>query len=576
MRARAALVEEAVGSGFDVGQFVENFEVLVEATGSAKLLRELVLQLAVTGRLSSARGESADPLLAKLRSERSKLAKAGVRIAEASGAVSDEEAPYPLPLGWRWTRLRDLGGFLGGGTPAKANEAFWNGPLPWVSPKDMKRPYIDDAEDHISIAAVEGSAVKLIPARSVLCVVRGMILAHSFPVAVTTREVTINQDMKALVLALPEISEFVLRSCQAARARVLAKVERSSHGTCRLESEAVEMLPIALPPLAEQKRIVAKVDQLMALCDELEARQTKKRETGARLTKSALEALTSAEGPEEFERAWTRVVENFEVVVDRAEKVGELRATILDLAVRGAITRSEAGDAAGSEFLAAQHGRNGRRQRGGPVESPEVQAAFAVRELWAWCSLGQLVHPDFPISYGVLVPGPEVAQGVPFVRIQDLSVSAPPSRPAKSIAAHIASQYSRTTLRGGEILLGVVGSIGKVGVAPATWAGAAIARAVCRIMSHPEVDGRYLAWAIQSRVLQDFFLESTRTLAQPTLNVGMIRAAPVPLPPLAEQQRIVAKVEQLMNVCDDLEAKLRRAEDRAARLVEAVVKEMVA
>ncbi len=115
----------------------------------------------------------------------------------------------------------------------------------------MKKPYIDAAQDHISEAAVEGSAVKLIPAGSMLFVVRGMILAHSFPTARTTREVSINQDMKALVLAIPDLGEFLRLACRAAKARMLKKVARSTHGTCRLESSDLEQFPIALPPLPE-------------------------------------------------------------------------------------------------------------------------------------------------------------------------------------------------------------------------------------------------------------------------------------------------------------------------------------
>lgn len=210
------------------------------------------------GRLSAHHGEDADSLVAELEQrKRGNLGVKGLRVGAGALPVSPGERPYEIPSGWRWVRLRDLGGFAGGGTPAKSNASFWKGPIPWVSPKDMKRPYVDNAEDHISTEAVEGSAVKLIPSGSVLYVVRGMILAHSFPVAITTREVTVNQDMKALVLAMPELRGFVLRSLQAARRRVLGLVERSSHGTCRLDSEAVENLPLALPPLAEQERIVA-------------------------------------------------------------------------------------------------------------------------------------------------------------------------------------------------------------------------------------------------------------------------------------------------------------------------------
>jgi type I restriction enzyme S subunit len=98
--------------------------------------------------------------------------------------------------------------------------------------------------------------------------------------------VTVNQDMKALVLALPHSAEFVLRVAQAARRRVLAMVQHSSHGTCRLEAKRVEMLPVPLPPKAEQARICRKLDQLLALCDDLEAKLRARDERAAKLAEA--------------------------------------------------------------------------------------------------------------------------------------------------------------------------------------------------------------------------------------------------------------------------------------------------
>lgn len=102
-------------------------------------------------------------------------------------------------------------------------------------------------------------------------VVRGMILAHSFPVALTASEVTINQDMKALVIPR-DMGPYILLFMQAMKQAFVALVDRSSHGTCKLVSEKLWSSPVWLPPLAEQHRIVAKVDELMALCDQLKAR----------------------------------------------------------------------------------------------------------------------------------------------------------------------------------------------------------------------------------------------------------------------------------------------------------------
>lgn len=197
---------------------------------------------------------------------------------------------------WKSTTLGSLGTVLGGATPSKANPAFWSGDIPWVSPKDMKRPLIDDAADHISPEAIESSPLKLIPVGSLLMVVRGMILAHSFPVALTTRPVTINQDMKALSVP-KELAPYLLLYLQASKNTMVGLVDRSSHGTCKLVSEKLWSLQISLPPLEEQARILAKVTELLALCDQLKARIVAARAKQAQLAEALVkQAVATAAG----------------------------------------------------------------------------------------------------------------------------------------------------------------------------------------------------------------------------------------------------------------------------------------
>ena len=257
-------------------------------------LRKSILTLAVQGKLVPQDPNDEPAAAIKMQIAKRMSAIRNPRHHTFAATEDQTDPPFPIPHNWEWMPFGTLGEFLGGGTPSKDNPAYWNGELPWVSPKDMKRPYICDSIDHVTPLGADASSGRLIPTGSLLMVVRGMILTHTFPVAITTREVTINQDMKALRLTVPEIGEYLLRCCTALTGAMLSNVERSSHGTCRIPTEALSSFLVPIPPLAEQRRIVAKVDQLMALVDELERQQDASRENASKLLDAIVQEMTSS------------------------------------------------------------------------------------------------------------------------------------------------------------------------------------------------------------------------------------------------------------------------------------------
>jgi type I restriction enzyme S subunit len=254
-------------------------------------LKDTILQLAVMGKLvpQNPEDEPASELLKRIDAEKAKLIKEGkIKKQKPLPEITDEEKPFELPRGWEWARLIKLGHELGGGTPSKSNPAYWKGSIPWISPKDMKRDYLVNSIDCVSEKAVNETSIKIIPEKSILFVVRGMILDHSFPVAINDVPVTINQDMKALIcsnLFLP----YLLISIKGRKNHYLMAVERSTHGTCKLTSNKLWNSPTPIPPLAEQQRIVAKVDELFTLCDQLKARLQAASETQLTLTEALVE-----------------------------------------------------------------------------------------------------------------------------------------------------------------------------------------------------------------------------------------------------------------------------------------------
>jgi type I restriction enzyme M protein len=187
------------------------------------------------------------------------------RLLESSDCnlSSDRHRPTAARSSGKWptVKIAEIASLLSGGTPAKANGEFWSGSIPWVSPKDMKIDYIYDTEDHVSEDAVRNSAVNLVPARSILCVVRSGILAHSFPIAFAACDLTFNQDITAIVTTdnhvLPEYLFHLLKGMEADVVRSGVKKGGTVHS---LRSRFLHELAIPLPPLNEQKRIVAELE----------------------------------------------------------------------------------------------------------------------------------------------------------------------------------------------------------------------------------------------------------------------------------------------------------------------------
>lgn len=299
---------------------VDELSLISELPGGVDRLRELILTRAVEGRLVS-RGENDIPASVSLN---------------ALGIIATESAHD----GWASVTLGALGTVVSGATPSKANSAFWSGDIPWVSPKDMKQSVIHDSIDHVSSAAVELSSLKVIPKGSLLVVVRGMILVHSFPVAITAVPVTINQDIKALIVT-SELSQYLLLYLQASKRTMVSAVDRSSHGTCKLLSEKLWSHRVELPPLAEQHRVVAEVHELMALCDRLEARQQDAEAAHRQLVQVLLDRLTQARDAEEFRASWERVAGQFDVLFTTEESVDKLWRAILDLAANGRLATGD-------------------------------------------------------------------------------------------------------------------------------------------------------------------------------------------------------------------------------------------
>lgn len=161
--------------------------------------------------------------------------------------------PVMNEKGWKSLPLTEACDLYSGGTPTTTDENLWGNDFPWFSPKDMKGTYLIDSIDHISKKCVSSGKLKLLPERTIAIVVRGMILAHTFPVCCITHRATINQDMKALLPREPIQSDFLLYCLMAQAKHALSLVSVAAHGTTRLDTNALANIPILIPPIESQE-----------------------------------------------------------------------------------------------------------------------------------------------------------------------------------------------------------------------------------------------------------------------------------------------------------------------------------
>lgn len=171
------------------------------------------------------------------------------------------------PDGWRWARLGEVATFYHGGTPSKARPEFWNGHIPWVSPKDMRRAHISDAEDRITAAGVAASATRVVEPGTILIVARSGILARTLPVAITDAAVAFNQDIKAIVPSKQLNAQFASYILRAHESYILREGVKKGATVHSLKSGFIESFVFPLPSMPEQRRIA---DRLDAAIEQLE------------------------------------------------------------------------------------------------------------------------------------------------------------------------------------------------------------------------------------------------------------------------------------------------------------------
>jgi len=549
----------------------------IELTG-VKKLRRLILELAVRGKLvpQDVNDEPASVLLEQIAEEKVQLiANKIIKKTKPLSAIVDKEKPFVLPNSWMWCRFGDLAQHNSGKTLDKGRNS--GTPKPYLTTSNLywgkfrldnvKEMLIED-EQLEKCTAILGDLL--------ICeggeAGRAAVWQQSYDVCFQ------NHIHRARFYS--DVNPYYMyRFFEYLTATGLIDNYRKGVGISNMSGKSLASIITILPPLAEQHRIVAKIDELMALCDQLEQQTEESLSAHQTLVEVLLAALTNCDSTEDFQTSWQRIAEHFDVLFTTELSIEKLKQTILQLAVMGKLVPQNPSDEPASVLLEkiaeekVQLIADKKIKKQKPLSAiTDEENPFELPNSWEWARFDQIIDQQYPISYGVLVPGPQVDDGIPLVRIGDISLYSAPIKPEKSIDKNIDAKYERTRLEGGEILLAVVGAtIGKLGLVPNTWKGANIARALCRIKPVEYFSTSFVLLLLQSKFMQENFIGDTRTVAQPTLNIASIKNALTPLPPLAEQHRIVARVDELMALCEQLKARLSDAQTTQLHLADAVV-----
>lgn len=551
---------------------LEHYARIADAPDAIARLRRFVLDLAVRGKLveQDTSDEPASELLNRIAAERARLAKAGeIRKPKPLPAVDDPV--FTLPGSWSWVVIREITSDRGQQVPTA--------PFTYIDVTAINKEAGFVAEPKVLSAAEAPSRARKITRKG--DVIYSCVRPYLLNVAVIEQDFdpapiasTAFAILNGYGLVLPRYIWIVLRT-----PFIIECVEETQRGQAypAINDADFAVLPFPLPPLAEQHRIVAKVDELMALCDQLEAARESREAQRDKLTASSLARL-NAPDPETFPADARFALANLAPLTTRADQIKQLRQTILNLAVRGKLVEQNAADEPASAQLTrigeakAAHQKakagKGNRNRANKITFDEPLPSG-----WEWSTLAELA---LTMRYGTSVKCEQQTAGTPVLRIPNVSKGVIDLADMK-FGPLSEKEKADLCLEVGDLLLirsnGSLAIVGRSAVVTEEAAGMAFAGYLVRArFERDEVSSRYLWLVLNGSDIRDAIeLPIRSAVGLKNVNLKEFGALKIPLPPLAEQHRIIAKVDELMALCDQLEASLTEGEQTRSRLLESVL-----
>ncbi len=550
----------------------DQFDALLTTPDDVAHLEAAILQLAVRGKLvpQDPNDEPTTKLLKRIRAEKERLIREGqIHKPKPLPPIEADEIPYELPESWAWVRLGEATNY-GTSDKVKASDIVDD---TWVFD-------LQDIEKVTSrlLARVKFSERRSKSSKTVFHkgdVLYGKLRPYLDKVLVVDADGVCSSEIIPMRGYL-DIDPYYLRYALK-RPDFIAYVNSKTYGVKmpRLGTPDARMALLPLPPIAEQKRIVAKVDAMLAQTRALAAQLEQADAALIPAAQAAFQSLLDAQDTTAQNEAWQRIADHFDTLTSDPRTIDALKQTVLQLAVQGKLVPQDPDDEPASVLIErietekarlVQEGNIRKTKRLPPIEADEIR--YELPERWQWCRLAEV---SLAIHYGYTASADFSLRDFRLLRITDIQNNTVdwPSVPGCAIDKDKASKY---LLSDGDILIARTGgTIGKSYLAQDLSLKSVFASYLIRIIPSQEVDARYLKLFLESPLYWEQLTQRSKGTGQPNVNATSLSQLALPLPSLAEQKRIVAKVETLLALCDALAAEVAAAEEVRARLLQAVL-----
>jgi type I restriction enzyme S subunit len=557
-----------------------HYERIADAPDAIARLRRFVLDLAVRGKLvpQDPSDEPASELLKRIEKEKDTHAPRGGKKRPDPNSLLDEGLITAIPDKWEWSNLAHISLRLHYGYTASADPKMTAVRLLRITDIQDNRVNWDTVPgcviDEKSLSGYTLEVGDILIARTGGTIGKTFLVSHVPVTSVFASYLIRVQPARSL------FDRYLKVFCESDLYWDQLREGSRGGGQPNVNGQTLGGMFVLVPPLAEQHRIVGKVDELMALCDRMEAVRTEREATRNKLTAASLARL-NAPDPETFQDDARFMLDALPALTTRRDQIRHLRQTIRNLAVSGNLVPQDPNEEPASELLkriAAEKARlvklgEIKRERNSKYVDPKV-LLFEIKSGWVATTIetilielqtgpfGSSLHQSDYQMGGVSVVNPASIQNERIVPIEKMAVG-----------ASTLKRLSSFRLREGDIVMGRRGEMGRCAVVTERevgWlcgTGSLILRLPCL------VSGRFFVLLIGSPYVRDYLGGSAVGATMQNLNQGILLNLVVGLPPFAEQRRIVAKVDELMVLCDRLEASIATGEEVRRRLLDALLAE---